>query len=77
MLVEIATIINVTGGIMVSKGYPLIANMLWCIGNPIFIIYLVSIEEYKMCGTFMIYLCLCSYGVYNLWGTGRVKKREK
>ena len=58
--------IAICGAIMVAKGDPYLANVLWCVSNPIFLIHNLRIKEYWQALRDLIFLIIAICGVLYL-----------
>ena len=67
-LVHIGIVGSLLGCLMVAKGKPLSANLLWLVTNPIICYHNYCIGDYSQMGLWTIYIILAIYGSINLWG---------
>lgn len=66
MLELIAIVGGVSGCLLVSKGKPLLVNIVWSISNLSMILYTFTVQQYGIMGMFIVYELIALFGVYNL-----------
>jgi hypothetical protein len=59
--------IAILGAIVVSLGYPFIANVLWMISNPYMLYHNRKINQPEQAKMFLVYTLISLFGIYNLW----------
>lgn len=58
--------IAICGAILVAKGDPYLANVLWCVSNPIFLVHNLRIGEVEQAFRDLIFLSIAVFGIWNL-----------
>jgi len=66
-LVDIMTYIAIVGAIVVSFGYPLIANIIWLPTNTYLAWYNYKNGQMALARLFIAYDLIAMFGVYWLW----------
>jgi hypothetical protein len=66
-IVDAATDVAILGAILVSLGYPLIANIIWTPTNIYLTWYNYTRKEMAMAKMFAIYTVIALFGVVWLW----------
>jgi len=59
--------IAILGAIVVSLGYPFIANVLWMISNPYMLWHNRKINQPEQAKMFLTYTLVSLFGIINLW----------
>lgn len=65
-MIAILTVMGILGAVLVSRGYPWVANVLWGISNPLMTVHTWMICEKELSAMFAVYTLISWYGVYNL-----------
>ena len=78
-MILVATIASIIAAILVARGRALIANSIWVVSNIFIIWHNISIGEYELSILFISYEIIALYGIWYLWGKGRIReyKRKK
>lgn len=63
---DVASYLGIVGAIMVSLNYPLIANIIWGITNPVLIYHMHKLEQYPQRNMFIVFTVVAWFGIYNL-----------
>jgi len=64
---KVLTGISIIGAIMVSFGFPLYANLLWSISNPLIAWHNFRIIQKEQAVLFGVFTVIAWFGVINLW----------
>lgn len=64
MLLEFATLLGVIGCIFVSLDKPILANLVWLIGNPIIFFHNLKVGEMEQARMWFVYSVIVMLGLY-------------
>jgi len=65
--VDVATYMAIIGAILVSFGYPLVANIIWTPTNIYLTWYNYTNKQLALAKMFAVYTIIALFGVYWLW----------
>lgn len=63
-IISIATLLGVIGCIFVSYNKPVIANLVWLIGNPLMLYHNLQIGEIEQARMWVVYIFIATIGIY-------------
>lgn len=67
MIPKIGVVMGILGAGLVAAGEPLLANIIWLIGNPLLMYHNYKNDEAEQSVMFTIYFIIAIIGVINLW----------
>jgi hypothetical protein len=63
-IINIATLLGVIGCIYVSYNKPLIANLVWIVGNPMMLYHNLQVGETEQARMWVVYIFIAAIGIY-------------
>lgn len=63
-IINIATILGILGCIFVSYNRPIIANLLWIVGNPLMFYHNLQVGEIEQARMWVVYIFIAAVGIY-------------
>lgn len=63
LIVTILTRISISGALLVSLGYPLYANLLWSISNPLLAYHNYKIAQNDQAELFIVFTLIAWFGI--------------
>lgn len=64
-MITIATTLGILGCIFVSYNQPIIANLLWIVGNPLMLYHNLKAGETEQARMWVVYTVIAAFGVFN------------
>lgn len=65
--IDVMTNVTILGALLVSFGYPFLANVVWTISNPYLTWYNYNIKQFAQAKLFGVLTFIGLLGIYNLW----------
>ena len=63
-MITIATILGIVGCIFVSYNKPIIANLVWMVGNPMMLYHNSKVGEIEQARMWTVYVFIAALGIY-------------
>lgn len=67
IFLKTVTLLSIIGAIMVSLGFPLYANIVWSISNPLMAWHNYRIAQKEQAVLFGVFTGIAWFGVIHLW----------
>ena len=63
-IITIATLLGIIGCIFVSYNKPIIANLVWIVGNPLMLYHNLKVGEVEQARMWVVYIFIATIGIY-------------
>lgn len=63
-IINIATLLGIIGCIFVSYNKPIIANLVWIVGNPMMLYHNLQVGEVEQARMWVVYIVIAAIGIY-------------
>lgn len=63
-IITIATLLGIIGCIFVSYNKPIIANLVWIVGNPLMLYHNIEVGETEQARMWVVYIFIAAIGIY-------------
>lgn len=67
LLSYVAMVLGILGALLVALRKPLAGHLVWCVGNPLWIVWGVSTQSWGVAIQFGVFWVIAAVGSYNWW----------